>query len=58
MIAAVGDDEIALVICDTETGPVKCAPGAECIIVNDGLITYSRFVFDQAPCDAARTASN
>jgi hypothetical protein len=53
MIAAFGDDEIALVASDTETGPVKSAPGAECIIVSDGLITYSRFVFDQAPFDAA-----
>ncbi len=58
MIAAFGDDEIALVACDTETGPVKGARGAECIIVSDGLITYSRFVFDQAPFDAARKASN
>jgi uncharacterized Fe-S radical SAM superfamily protein PflX len=38
--------------------PVKGARGAECIIVSDGLITYSRFVFDQAPFDAARKASN
>jgi hypothetical protein len=29
MIAAFGDDEIALVISDTETGPVTSAPGAE-----------------------------
>jgi hypothetical protein len=28
MIAAFGDDEIALVISDTETGPVTSAPGA------------------------------
>ena len=57
LIAAFGDQEIALVIYDTETMPVKSAPGAECVTVKDGKITYSLFVFDRAPFDAARRSS-
>jgi ketosteroid isomerase-like protein len=57
MIAAFGDDETALVMYDTGTVPVKSAPGAECVTVKDGKITYSRFVFDRAPFDAARAAA-
>ena len=30
------------------------AVGAECVTVTDGKITYSRFIFDRAPFDAAR----
>jgi ketosteroid isomerase-like protein len=58
MIAAFGDEETALIMYDTATVPVKSAPGAECVTVKDGKITYNRFVFDRAPFDAARTASN
>jgi ketosteroid isomerase-like protein len=58
MIAAFGDEETALIMYDTETVPVKSAPGAECVTVKDGKITHNRFVFDRAPFDAARTASN
>jgi hypothetical protein len=54
LIAAFGDDETAIVVYDTETVPVKSAPGAECVTVKDGRITYSRFIFDRAPFDAAR----
>ena len=57
MIAAFGDDETALVMYDTETVPVKSAPGAECVTVRNGKITYSRFIFDRAPFNAARQAS-
>ena len=57
MIAAFGDDQNALVMYDTETVPVKSAPAAECVTVRDGKITYSRFVFDRAPFDAARAAA-
>jgi len=57
MVAAFGDDETALVMYDTETVPVKSAPGAECVTVKSGKITHSRFVFDRAPFDAARAAS-
>ena len=54
LLAAFGDDDTALVMYDTETMPVKSAPGAECVTVKDGRITYSRFIFDRAPFDAAR----
>jgi ketosteroid isomerase-like protein len=54
LIAAFGDDTTALVMYDTETVPVASAPGAECVTVTDGKITYSRFIFDRAPFDAAR----
>jgi ketosteroid isomerase-like protein len=57
MIAAFGDEETALVMYDTETVPVKSAPAAECVTVKDGKITYSRFVFDRAPFEAARRAA-
>jgi ketosteroid isomerase-like protein len=57
MIAAFGDDETALVMYDTHTVPVKSAPGAEYVAVNNGKINYSRFVFDRAPFDAARNAA-
>jgi ketosteroid isomerase-like protein len=56
LLAAFGDDEKAVVVYDTETVPVKSAPGAECVTVRDGKITYSRFIFDRAPFDAARKA--
>ena len=58
MIAAFGDQQTALVMYDTQTVPVKSAPGAECVTVKDGKITYSRFIFDRAPFDAARNAAS
>jgi SnoaL-like protein len=57
LIGAFGDDRTALIMYDTETVPVKSAPGAEWVTVTDGKITYSRFVFDRAPFDAARRAA-
>jgi ketosteroid isomerase-like protein len=54
MIAAFGDDETAVIMYDTETVPVKSAPGAEYVTVKDSKITYSRFIFDRAPFAAAR----
>jgi hypothetical protein len=54
LIAAFGDQETALVMYDTETMPVKSAPGAECVTVKGGKITHSVFVFDRVPFDAAR----
>jgi ketosteroid isomerase-like protein len=57
MIAAFGDERTALIMYDTETVPVTSAPGAECVTVADGKITYSRFIFDRAPFDAARKAA-
>jgi ketosteroid isomerase-like protein len=58
MIAAFGDEQTALVMYDTQTMPVKSAPGAECVTVKDGKITYSRFICDRAPFDAARNAAS
>ena len=58
LIAAFGDDDTALIMYDTETRPVRSAPGAECLTVENGRITRSRFVFDRAPFDAARKAAD
>ncbi|MGH3150775.1 MAG: nuclear transport factor 2 family protein [Streptosporangiaceae bacterium] len=57
LIAAFGDERTALITYDTETVPVTSAPAAECVTVADGKITYSRFIFDRAPFDAARKAA-
>jgi ketosteroid isomerase-like protein len=54
LLAAFGDKQTALIMYGTETVPVKSAPRAECVTVTDGKITYSRFIFDRAPFDAAR----
>ena len=43
---------------DTQTVPVKSAPGAECVTVTDGKITHSRLLCDQAPFDAAQNAAS
>jgi ketosteroid isomerase-like protein len=56
LVAAFGDSEKAVVVYDTETVPVKSAPGAECLTVKDGKIIRSLFIFDRAPFDAARKA--
>lgn len=58
LIAAFGDDERALIMYDTETVPVPSAPGAECVTVDDGKITRSRFLFDRAPFEEARAAAS
>ncbi|HWE15283.1 MAG TPA: hypothetical protein VG365_17295, partial [Solirubrobacteraceae bacterium] len=58
LIAAFGDQTTALVMYDTKTVPVPDAPGAECVTVRDGKITHSRFLFDRAPFQAARTSSS
>ncbi len=49
LLATFGGDTTALVMYDTETVPVKSAPGGECVTVKDGRIIHSRFVFDRAP---------
>ena len=56
LIAAFGDDTTAVVMYDTETVPVKDAPGAECVTVADGKITHMRIIFDRLPFEAARAA--
>ena len=58
MIAAFGDDDTALLMYDTETLPVKHAPGAECVTVQGGKIVHSTFLFDRAPFAAAEQAAN
>jgi hypothetical protein len=57
LIAAFGDDRTAMVMYDTETVPVKSAPGAECVTVDNGKITESWFIFDRVPFEAARRAA-
>lgn len=57
LIAAFGDDHTALLMYDTDTVPVKHAPGAECHTVVDGTITHIRIIFDRTPFDAARAAA-
>ena len=57
LIAAFGDAGTAVLMYDTETVPVKSAPGAECVTVTGGKISYSRFIFDRLPFDAARKAA-
>lgn len=54
IVAAFGDDAIAVLMYDTETIPVKNAPGAECLTVSNGTITHLKIVFDRVPFDAAR----
>jgi hypothetical protein len=54
LIAAFGDEQTAVVMYDTKTIPVASAPGAECLTVENGKITHSRFIFDRAPFQAAR----
>jgi ketosteroid isomerase-like protein len=57
LIAAFGDDTTALLMYDTETGPVKSAPGAEFHTVRDGMITHIRIIFDRLPFEAARRSA-
>ncbi len=54
LLAAFGDDKIAVLIYDTDTVPVKDAPGAELLTVTDGKIRHMRIIFDRAPFDAVR----
>jgi limonene-1,2-epoxide hydrolase len=54
MIAAYGDERQALIMYDTSSPLVASAPGAECLTVVDGRITYSRFLFDRLPFQQAR----
>jgi len=44
LLAAFGDDEKAVVVYDTRTTLVESGPGAECVTVRNGQITYSRFI--------------
>lgn len=57
LIGAFGDDEKAVLIYDTDTVPVKDAPGAECLTVREGEIVHMRIIFDRLPFDATRRAA-
>jgi hypothetical protein len=57
LVAAFGDDTTAVLMYDTDTAPVKDAPGAECLTVQDGKITHVRIIFDRLPFEAARQAA-
>jgi ketosteroid isomerase-like protein len=57
LLAAFGDETTAVLVYDTATIPVPSGPGAECLTVQDGKITYNRFIFDRTPFDAARRAA-
>lgn len=57
LIAAFGDDSTAVLMYDTDTTAVQDAPGAECVTVTDGKISYMRIIFDRLPFDAARRAA-
>ena len=54
LLAAFGDEQTAVLMYDTDTLPVKDAPGAECVTVRDGKISHMRIIFDRLPFDAAR----
>jgi ketosteroid isomerase-like protein len=57
LIAAFGDATTAVLMYDTDTLPVKDAPGAECLTVENGKITRMRIIFDRLPFEAARRAA-
>lgn len=57
VVAAFGDDEKAVLMYDIDTVPVQDAPGAECLVVENGKITHMRIIFDRLPFDAARRAA-
>jgi hypothetical protein len=57
LVAAFGDDATAVLVYDTDTVPVRDAPGAERLTVEDGLITHMRIIFDRLPFEEARRAA-
>jgi hypothetical protein len=58
LIAAYGDERTALMMYDTSSALVASGPGAECLTVVHGRITYNRFIFDRVPFAAARAAAH
>ncbi len=54
VVAAFGDDHVAVLMYDTDTGPVQDAPGAECLTVVNGKISHMRIIFDRLPFAVAR----
>lgn len=57
LIAAFGDDHTALLMYDTDTVPVRHAPGAECHRVDNAKITHITIIFDRQPFTEARAAT-
>jgi ketosteroid isomerase-like protein len=57
VVGAFGDDTTAVLVYDTDTVPVKDAPGAECLTIADGKITHMRIIFDRQPFTEARRAA-
>jgi len=57
LVAAYGDDRVAVLVYDTDTVPVQNAPGAECLTVVGGRIQHLRIIFDRLPFVAAREAA-
>jgi hypothetical protein len=43
---------------DTDTVPVRNAPGAECHSVDNGKITHITIIFDRQPFTEARAAAS
>jgi SnoaL-like domain len=54
LIAALGDDETAVLVYDLHTIPVSSGLTCECFTVRDGHIARNRLIFDQTPYTAAR----
>ena len=46
MIAALGDDERAMIMYEVQTGPAGALPAAEHFVIRDGLIKSDMLVFD------------
>ncbi len=57
LVAAFGGETTAVLMYDTDTRPVKDAPGAECLTVRDGKIVRMRIIFDRLPFESARQAA-
>jgi hypothetical protein len=54
LLAALGDDDTAVLVYDTATTPVPHAPGADWLTVRDGRIVRMKIVFDRLPFETAR----
>lgn len=54
MLAALGEDDTAVLVYDTRTVATASAPAAEYVTVRDGRITASRFIFDRVPFEQFR----
>jgi hypothetical protein len=57
MIAALGDEDTAILVYDLHTIPVSSGLVCECFTVSQGRITRNRLIFDQTPYTAARQQS-